>query len=166
MRRNLTEEEFNKWREKWMREKGCPFFTCAKALFRKECGTTDLCPILFSYKDYKIRKWSKVCDEKLVEDNENIFPTKICPSCTGSLSLKVDSETGEIVSQSWCKFMNDFYEKKGFKVDRKNEKYIMSMGTFFIPIIGEEAYLDLINNPDKVDNILNEIKQLKKNKGT
>jgi hypothetical protein len=155
MRKNLIEKEFNEWKENWMRGKGCPFFACSQAFFRDVCGRAHLCGVLYDYKMYQTQKWIKECDIELSEDKSNTLPTKICPACTGSMCFKIDTETGSFLSKSWCKLMNDFYVNMGYKVDRSWEKYIFSMAVFFLPIIGEEAYLDLCQNPDKLQEMMN-----------
>ena len=94
-RRDMTEQEFNLWKENWLRKKGCPFFTCAQAMFRKTCGSSHMCGVLFDYKKYKEGKWIKVCDIPLQEDTSGNLPTKTCPACLGSMSLKLNEETGE-----------------------------------------------------------------------
>lgn len=149
MRKNLTKKEFDKWKEGFMREKGCPFFACSQAMFRQECGNGDICGVLYNFEMYKVKKWTKECDVELTTDLTEELPSKICPSCTGSMTLKINNESGEVVGKSWCKLMNDFYEKKGFKVDRYLEKYLFSLGVFMIPLIGEEAYLRSLENPDE-----------------
>ena len=155
MRKNLSEKEFNTWKEGWMREKGCPFFACSKAMFRQECGNGDICGCLYNYNMYKVKKWTKECEIKLTRDESKKLPTLICPSCTGSMTLKVNDETGKVIGKSWCKLMNDFFEREGYEVDRHLEKYIFSLGVFMIPIIGEDAYLRSLENPDEfnLDNL-------------
>ena len=148
MNRNMTEQEFNAWRQEWLREKGCPFFTCSQVLNRKTCGNTLLCGCLFNYEMYKTKKWIKVCDIKLTEDEKKEFPTKMCPSCTSSMCLKMNHQTGEAWAQSPCKLMNDFFERKGMKVLRRLEQYILTWGVYLLPIIGEEGFLKLRNNPE------------------
>jgi hypothetical protein len=156
MRRNLTEKEFNKWKEGWMKEKGCPFFACSQALFRDVCGKAYLCGVLYDYEMYRTQKWTQECDVKLTEDQSKNLPTKICPSCMGSMCMKIDPDTGKMTGKSWCKLMNDFYEASGISVDRSWEKYIFSTGVWLLPIIGEEAYLELYNNPNRIEEMLNE----------
>lgn len=151
----MSEKEFNEWKENWLRKKGCPFFTCSKALFKKTCGSSLICGSVFSYKMYKEKKWIKECDVELQEDVNNALPTKICPSCLGSMCIKMNEETGELIGESFCKLMNDFYERQGINIDRHNEKYILSQGVWIIPFIGEEAYLNIANNPEKIKEIMN-----------
>lgn len=149
MRRDLTEKEFNEWKENWFKQKGCPFFVCSQALFRKVCGQSYLCGVLFDFEKYKSEKWIKECDVKLSQDDTGKLPTKICPACTGSMSLKVDAKTGKLLGKSWCPVMNQWYKSLGYDVDKSLEKYAMGWGAFLIPVIGEEAYLELINNPEE-----------------
>ena len=156
LRRDLTEEEFNKWKDQQMKNiYQCPYFSCAQAFVRKVCGTTYLCGVLFDYKMYKEKKWIKVCDVKLAEDTQEKLPTKMCPSCTGSMCIKINHETGIPIGQSWCKIMNDYYERNNLKVDRHLQKYLLSWGVYLIPLIGEAAYLELIKDPELVEKILN-----------
>jgi hypothetical protein len=149
MNKNFTEEEFNKWRQEWFEEKGCPFFACSQALFRKVCGKTFICGSLFDYAGYKKDKWIKVCDVKLEQDEEGKFPTKSCPACMGAMSLKTDSETGTIYSDSWCPVINNWYEASGIKVIHNNEKYSSTWGVYVLPLIGEKAYLEMLKDPNK-----------------
>ena len=158
MKRNLTEEQFNEWKTEWLKEKGCPFFTCSQAAFRKVCGNSYLCGFISDYKMYKNNKWIKVCDVKLAEDDTGELPTKICAACTSSMCLKVNHSTGDGIGISPCKLMNNYYERKKYKVDRKLEKYILSWGAFFIPIVGEKTFLEMANDPD----IVNKIQKFKK----
>jgi hypothetical protein len=158
MRKNLSEKEFNQWKEEWMREKGCPFFACSQALYRNVCGRAYLCGVLYDYKIYQTQKWEKECDIGLPEDKSNTLPTKICPACTGSMCFKIDTDTGKFLSKSWCKIMNDFYVNMGYAIDRSWEKYIFSFGVFLLPIIGEEAYLDLCRHPEKFEEMTNAIR--------
>ena len=149
MRRDLTEKEFNEWKENWQRQKGCPFFTCSQALFRKVCGQTYICGVLFDFEKYKKEKWIKECNVALTEDDTGKLPTKICPACTGSMSLKMNHSSGRLVCKSWCPVMNKWYQDLGYEVDNSLEKYSLSWGAFLIPVIGEQAYLDLIDNPEE-----------------
>lgn len=159
MKRDLTEKEFNEWKDKWMRKKGCPFFTCSQALFRKSCGNTFICGVLFDYKKYKSERWIRECKVELSEDETNKLPTKICTACTGSMSLKINRETGKISGKSWCPIMNTWYKEIGYDIDRSLEKYALSWGAFLIPVIGEEAYLELVNNPDEFKKYLEDQKK-------
>ena len=154
MKRNMNEKQFNEWKENWHRQKGCPFFACSQALSRSVCGQSLLCGVLFDYEKYKKEKWIKECDIKLAEDETGKLPTKICPACTGSMSLKLDHNTGELIVKSWCPVMNTWYENIGYKVDRSLEKYAFGWGAFLIPVIGEEAYLNLVNNPEEFKKFL------------
>ena len=71
------------------------------------------------------------------------------------MTLKINDKTGKVLGKSWCKLMNDFFEREGYEVDRHLEKYIFSLGVFMIPIIGEEAYLRSLENPEEfnLDNL-------------
>lgn len=162
MERDLTEKEFLEWKEEWLREKGCPFFACSQALYRKVCGNTLLCGALFDYQMYKTKPWVKVCDVELTIDKDSGLPTKSCTACTGSMCLKVDDDHDLLIGKSFCKFMNDYYEANKYPVDRSIEKYIASWGAFLIPIIGLEAYLAIQSNPRLIEKIYNEIEDRKK----
>lgn len=159
LKRDLPEKEFEQWKEEWMREKGCPFFACSQAFVRKVCGGSYLCGVLYTYEMYKQNKWVKVCDINLAEDIKNVLPTKTCPACTGSMCIKIDSETNTPVGQSWCKLMNDYYQRNKIKVKRHLEKYIFSWGTYLIPLVGETAYLELAKNPEALNKFLKEKKK-------
>ncbi len=159
--RDLSEEEFGKWKEEWLREKGCPFFACSQAIYRKVCGNTLICGVLFDYEMYKTRPWVKECDIELSIREDSGLPTKSCSACTGSMCLKVDDDHDLLIGKSFCKFMNDYYEANKYPVDRSIEKYIASWGAFLIPIIGEDAYLYIQNNPDIIDRIQKEVAQFK-----
>ena len=155
-KRNWKESEFNKWKENWLREMGCPFFACSQVLYRKVCGNTYMCGVLFNYEMYKNRRWLKVCDVKLAQDDKGVLPTKVCPACTGSMCIKVSQNTGQLISKSWCKIMNDHFENMGYVVDRDLEQYIFSWGAFLVPIIGETAYLSLSSDPNKLSKLVAE----------
>jgi hypothetical protein len=137
LERNLSEEQFSKWKEEWLREKGCPFFACSQALYRKVCGNTLICGALFDYEMYKTKPWIKECDIELTINEYSGLPTKSCSACTGSMCLKVDDDHDLLIGKSFCKFMNDYYETKKYPVDRSIEKYLASWGAFLNPIIGE-----------------------------
>lgn len=154
MRKNFTEDEFNSWKENWFKEKGCPFFACSQAIFRKVCGSTFICGSLFDYQGYLKDKWIKECDVKLSQDEEGKFPTKSCPACTGSMSLKAESNSGLLYSDSWCPVINNWYEQAGIKVIRTNEKYCTTWGVYIIPLVGEEAYIELLKDPQKLQDFL------------
>lgn len=160
-KKDWTEAEFEKWRDGWMREKGCPFFSCSQALFRHVCGESYMCGVLFSYKDYKEKNWTKVCDIKLDEDKTGKLPSKICPACTGSMGLKVDHDTGRLICSSWCRLINNLYEEMGYIVDRKLEKYMTSWGTFLIPVIGEENYLQMLSKPEEFEKFVKQSRKIK-----
>lgn len=161
LERNLSEEQFSKWKEEWLREKGCPFFACSQALYRKVCGNTLICGALFDYEMYKTKPWIKECDIELTINEHSGLPTKSCSACTGSMCLKVDDDHDLLIGKSFCKFMNDYYETKKYPVDRSIEKYLASWGAFLIPIIGEEAYLYIQNNPNIMEQIQKEIQNQK-----
>ena len=143
MRKDLTEKEFNEWRSNWYKENGCPFFACSQSSLRSVCGSSYVCGILYDYKKYKTEKWIKECDIDLAQDQTNKLPTKICPACLGSMSLKIEEETNELLGKSICPLMNDFYKAMGYKVDRSLEKYLTQDAAFIFPFIGEEAYLNI-----------------------
>lgn len=157
LRRDLTEKEFLEWKESWLREKGCPFFTCSQALYRKVCGSTLICGGLFDYTMYKSKPWIKVCDVELATKEDTELPTKSCPACTGSMCLKVDDEHDILIGKSFCKWMNDYYETKKFPVDRSTEKYLTTWGAYLIPIVGEEVFLILQNDPSIIERFQKEI---------
>ena len=156
LRRDLSEEEFNQWKESWLREKGCPFFACSQALYRKVCGSTFICGALFDYTMYKEKQWIKICDVKLSE-SEDKLPTHSCSACTGSMCLKFDDEHELLVGKSFCKHMNDLYESKKIVVDRSIEKYQATWGAFIIPILGEDAFLTIQDNPKIMEEIQKEL---------
>lgn len=158
MKRNLTEKEFNEWKDTWSRAHHCPFFACSQSLFRDSCGRSSICGVLFDYKRYKTEKWIKECDIELAYDTSGMLPTQMCPSCFGSMCMSFN-ENGQLTSKSWCKLMNDFYENKGFPIDRSLEKYILSLGVFFIPILGEKAYLEM--SEKSFEEIIKSIKEKK-----
>jgi len=162
LRRNMTEQEFDQWKELWLREKGCPFFACGQALYRKVCGNTLLCGCLFDYEMYKSKPWIKVCDIALAVNEREDMPTKSCAACTGSMCLKVEDDHDLLIGKSFCRPMNDYYEASGYPVDRSIEKYIASWGAFIIPVIGEEAYLYIQNNPSIIEKIQGEIENAKR----
>lgn len=162
-RKDMSPEEFEQWKSEWFKNKGCPLFACSQALFRKVCGKTFLCGCLFDHIGYQKDKWIKVCDVKLDQDTEGKFPTKSCPGCVGSMSLKTDSETGIIYSNSWCHVINNWYEANGIKVIRNNEKYAATWGVYIIPLVGEKEYLDLINNPEKFKQFMENPDKFKNN---
>ena len=166
MEKNMSPEEFEKWREEWFKEKGCPFFACSQALFRKVCGKTFVCGCLYDYNGYKKDKWIKVCDVKLSQDEDTKFPTKSCPSCMGSMSLKTDQETGTIYSDSWCPVINNWYEAQGIKVFRNNEKYASTWGVYIIPLIGEKNYIEMIKDPEKFKKFMENPEKYKDNEKT
>lgn len=153
LRKDLTVEEFNQWKQEWLQEKGCPFFVCSQALNRKVCGATFICGVLFDYKMYKDKPWIKVCDIKLSIGESESTPTSACSACIGSMCLKADSKHDILIGKSFCKSMNDFYETNGLYVDRSLEKYILTWGALLIPIIGEEAYLRIQENPKLMEEI-------------
>jgi len=163
LRKNFTEEEFEQWKQGWFEEKGCPFFACSQALYRKVCGKTFLCGSLFDYDGYKNDKWIKVCDIKLAQDEENKFPTKNCPACMGAMTLKSDHESGILYSDSWCPVINNWYEEAGIKVFRKNEKYGVTWGAYIIPLVGEQAYLEMIKDPKKFKEFMENPESFKDN---
>lgn len=143
LKRNLSEEDFIKWKTEWLKTKGCPFFTCAQSLERKVCGKDYICGVMYDYQKYMLNEWVQECDINLELDKEEYFPSNCCPSCTNSMCLNAEKKTGS----SCCPWMNDFYEDTlKIKVDRSLEKYFMTMGSFIIPFSSEQAYLDLINN--------------------
>jgi len=154
MIKNLNEEEFEKWKEEWFKEKGCPFFACSQALYRKVCGKTFLCGSLFDYNGYIKDRWIKECDIKLSQDEEGKFPTKSCPSCMGSMTLKTDAESGTLYADSWCPVMNNWYEASGVKVFRGNEKYAATWGVYIIPLVGEKSYLEMLQDPSKLQEFM------------
>ncbi len=156
LRRDLSIEEFSQWKETWLREKGCPFFACSQALYRKVCGSTFICGALFDYAMYKEKPWIKVCDVKL-SDNEEQLPTHSCAACTGSMCLKFDEEREILIGKSFCKYINDIYESKKITIDRSVEKYQASWGAYLIPVIGEQAYLAIQNNPNLMEEIQKEL---------
>lgn len=158
MKRDFTEKEFDNWKKNWFKEKGCPFFVCSQALFRKVCGQTFLCGVLFDFEKYKNEKWIKECNIELAQDESGKLPTKMCPACTGSMSLKI-RDKNVLVGKSWCPVMNNFYEQIGYKIDRSLEQYALSWGAFLIPVIGEKAYLDLIESPDEFKKYIEEQKK-------
>jgi len=149
----MSETDFNNWKEGWYKNKQCPFFACSQILNRKVCGNSYVCGCLYTYNMYKTKKWIKECDVKLTEDEKKEFPTKSCPACANSMCLKINHETGEAWAQSPCKLMNDFFERKNIKVLRNLEQYILTWGVYLIPIIGEEGFLKLKENPKLLENI-------------
>ena len=154
MRRDFTEKEFNDWKEGWFKQRGCPFFVCSQALFRKVCGQSYLCGVLFDYEKYKKEKWIKECNVGLAQDETGKLPTKMCPACTGSMSLKVGNKV--LIGKSWCPVMNNWYEQLGYEIDRSLEQYATGWGAFLIPVIGEKAYLELVNNPEEFKKYIKE----------
>jgi len=159
MKKDLDKKEFEEWRNGWYREKGCPFFICSQSFFRSVCGSSYICGQLYNYDKYKEGKWIKDCDIELATDEVGNLPTKSCPACLGSMSLKVDDQTGELKGKSICPLMNDFYETVGYDTDRSLEKYLTQDAAFIVPFIGEEAYLDIKDNPQELKRRLNEIKK-------
>ena len=132
----MTEKEFIDWKINWFKEKGCPFFTCSEVYDRKVCGKDYICGALYDYKKYLNYEWKQECDVQLEIDKENYFPADCCPNCTNAN-----------IEKSCCPYMNDFYEDElNLKIDRSLEKYFLSMGSYIIPTLGEQAYLDLNNN--------------------
>jgi len=160
MKKDLTEKEFNKWKDGWYRDKGCPFFICSQSFFRSVCGSSYLCGQLYDYDGYKKGKWIKECDIELVMDSKNILPTKICPSCIGSMSLKISNDE-EVVGRSICPLMNDFFKISGYKIDRSLEKYLTQDAAYIVPFIGEEAYLKIKDDPKELKKQLDNIRNNK-----
>jgi hypothetical protein len=161
MKKDLTKEEFNKWKDGWYRDKGCPFFICSQSFFRSVCGSSYICGQLYDYDKYKEGKWIKECDIELAKDVNKKLPTSICPSCIGSMSLKINEETGEIIGKSICPLMNDYFKNMGYKINRSLEKYLTQDAAFIIPFIGEEAYLKIKDNPEELKKQLDIIRDNK-----
>lgn len=162
-RKDWDRETFEKWKEGWYRDKGCPYFACSQALFRKVCGNTFLCGNLFDYKAFKNKKWIKECDIKLAQDETGEMPTKSCPGCMGSMCLKRDGETGTLYADSWCPIMNNWYASQGIKVNRKNEKYLNTWGVYIIPITGEKAYLEMVKSPELLKKFMENPSEFREN---
>lgn len=143
MKKGMTEKEFLEWKTNWFKEKGCPFFTCNQVYERKVCGKDYICGALYDYPKYLKYEWKQECDIQLEIDSDETFPADCCPSCTNSNCIS------ENKGHSCCPYMNDFYEDElKLKVDRSLEKYFLSMGSYIIPALGEQAYLELNNNFD------------------
>lgn len=143
MKRNMTEAEFIEWKKDWFQKKGCMFFTCNQVYDRKVCGKDYICGALYDYNKYMKNEWKQECDVELEMDDKEIFPANCCLSCTNSNCIE------ENIGKSCCAYMNDFYEDDlHLKVDRSREKYFLTMGSYIIPALGEQAYLDLNNNLD------------------
>ena len=53
--------------------------------------------------------------------------------------------------------MNDIYEDKKIVVDRSVEKYQATWGAYLIPIVGEEVYIAIQNNPNLMEEIQKEL---------
>ena len=141
IKKGMSEKEFIDWKLNWFKEKGCPFFACSQVYERKVCGKDYICGALYDYNKYLKYEWKQECDVQLETDLEEKLPANCCPSCTNSKCVV------EGTAKSCCPYMNDFYEDEvHIPVDRSLEKYFLSMGSYAIPVLGEEAYLDLNNN--------------------
>ena len=70
---------------------------------------------------------------------------------------KFDEEHEILIGKSFCEHMNDLYEDKKIVVDRSVEKYQATWGAYLIPIVGEEVYIAIQNNPNLMEEIQKEL---------
>jgi len=135
IRRDLSEKEFNDWKEFYNRFIiGCTDYICSDNHPKKLCGIDTTCPTHSTYESYKgeANQCSQILDilsskmEGIKKDgpitNKDVFdavykncvyvqaPNISCLSCAGKMNYCINDKN-EIICRSWCKILNDYWEK-------------------------------------------------------
>ena len=171
LRRNLSEQEFNQWKEFYNKFLiGCPDYVCSDLREDRLCGIDTTCPTHSTYESYKdeVYQCTQLTDtfgEKMegfnrkgIFNNKQVFdyvyknsvytqaPNFSCLSCAGKMNYCID-ENNKIVYRSWCKTLNDYWVKNNLAksnslLDRSLEKFKSKELRSLLAYVSEHEVID------------------------